>query len=459
MWTSKDRSEARHLNTLTRPAWTRILRSSLLPGLIALAATFVPWVLPVPFMAHFAHPSFVATLQGLVALLFLLLIGISFRFNRRKALFQTLVLVLFWLGMIAGDAAHHAWLLAWAGPAVLVATAAIAFLPDRRIASISSMIMLIALVGIGLFLVFSLNIKARIPAGGTTASFLNPILPGLWPGSGLFLSLACVVAIVTVLNFFLHPDQIHAMSFWLCCLVVLSVFQAGFFLHRQYFPTGLALSKTRTSVHEVLALPLALYFLFVFIAFHVYSLLEISYHLAYHDQLTGLPGRRAMEEALAHPGKTYCIAMGDVDKFKSFNDKYGHDVGDQVLRVVGVTLAAVKQGKAYRYGGEEFVILFPGLAPGVAALYAEEVRVALGNYRFVLRDKKRIWPFGGKKKRGAKSLQVLTKKQSSRSVIRVTMSIGLATRREREESATVLKRADQALYQAKGAGRDRLVTG
>ena len=50
--------------------------------------------------------------------------------------------------------------------------------------------------------------------------------------------------------------------------------------------------------------------------------------------------------------------MGDVDKFKSFNDKCGHDVGDQVLRMVGVTLAAVEQGKAYRYGGEEFVILF-----------------------------------------------------------------------------------------------------
>ena len=57
-------------------------------------------------------------------------------------------------------------------------------------------------------------------------------------------------------------------------------------------------------MHEVLTLPLALDFLSVFIAFHVYSLIEISHHLAYHDQLTGLPGRRAMEEALAHPGKT-----------------------------------------------------------------------------------------------------------------------------------------------------------
>lgn len=447
------------MNTLTRPALTRTLRNASLPGLIAIAATFVPWMLPVSFMAHLEYPSFVATLQGLVALLFLLLIGISFRFNRRKALLQTLVLGLFWFGMIAGDVAHHAWLLAWAGPIAVVATVAITFLPDRRIASASSMIMLIVLAGLGLFLVAYLNSKVRIPTGGSTASFLSPILPRLWPGFGLFLSLACVVVIVEVLNFLLHPDQVHAMSFWLLCLVILAVFQEGFFLHRQYFPTGVALSKTRTSLHEVLALPLALYFLFVFIAFHVYSLLEISYHLAYHDQLTGLPGRRAMEEALAHPGKTYCIAMGDVDKFKNFNDKYGHDVGDQVLRMVGVTLAAVKQGKAYRYGGEEFVILFPGLAPGVAALYAEEVRVALGNYRFVLRDKKRIWPFGGKTKRGAKSLQVLTKKQSSRSVIRVTMSIGLASRREREENATVLKRADQALYQAKGAGRDRLVTG
>ena len=446
------------MTTLTRPVWMRILRSALIPGLIAFAASCVPWILPVPFMAYPAHLSFVTTLQGLVALLFLLLVGISFRFNRRKALFQTLVLGLFWFGMIAGDATHHTWLLAWAGPTVIVATAAIAFLPDRRIASISSMIMLIILIGLALFFVLRLNMKVRIPAGGAASGFLNPIAPRLWPGSGLFLSLACVAVIVAVLDFFLHPDQIRAMTFVVVCLVILSVIQAGLFFHK-YFPTGLALSKTSSVTHELPLLPLGLYMLSVFLAFHVYSLIDISYYLAYHDQLTGLPGRRAMEEALAHPGKTYCIAMGDVDKFKSFNDKYGHDVGDQVLRMVGVTLAAVKQGKAYRYGGEEFVILFPGLPPSVAALYAEEARVALGNYRFVLREKKRIWPFGGQKKRGAKSLQVLTEKQSSRSIIRVTMSIGLASRREREEYATVLKRADQALYQAKGAGRDRLITG
>jgi len=414
---------------------------------------------PLPFMARPAAPSLVATLQGLAALLFLLLVGISFRFNRRNALFQTLVLGLFWFGMIAGDAAHQTWLLAWAGPTVIVVTAAITFLPDRRIASTSSSIMLIALAGLGLIFVACLAGKVRIPAGGAAAGFLDPVLSRLWPSSGPFLGLACVVVIVAALNFFLHPDQPHALSFWAFCLVILSVFLAGLFLHGHYFPTGLASTKAKISMHEVLALPLALYSLSVFIAFHVYSLIEVSYHLAYHDQLTGLPGRRAMEEALAHPGKTYCIAMGDVDKFKNFNDKYGHDVGDQVLRMVGATLAAVKQGKAYRYGGEEFVILFPGLDPGVAAIYAEEARSALGNYRFVLRDKKRIWPFGGKKKRGPKSLQVLTGKQSSRSFIRVTLSIGLASRREREEYATVLKRADQALYQAKGAGRDRLVIG
>ena len=82
----------------------------------------------------------------------------------------TLVLGLFWFGMIAGDVAHHAWLLAWAGPIVVVATAAITFLPDRRIASVSSMIMLIVLAGLGLFLVVYLNGKVRIPAGGTTAT-------------------------------------------------------------------------------------------------------------------------------------------------------------------------------------------------------------------------------------------------------------------------------------------------
>ncbi len=93
----------------------------------------------------------------------------------------------------------------------------------------------------------------------------------------------------------------------------------------------------------------------------VSSIVENSYFLAYHDELTTLPGRRAFNDALFHLQEPYAVAVVDIDHFKSFNDTYGHETGDQVLRLVAARLAGVTGGgQAYRVGGEEFSILFPG---------------------------------------------------------------------------------------------------
>src|SRR5207302_1408861 len=87
------------------------------------------------------------------------------------------------------------------------------------------------------------------------------------------------------------------------------------------------------------------------------ALVEASYHMAYQDSLTGLPARRALNEALLRLGGHYSVAMIDVDHFKRINDRHGHDVGDQVLRIIAAKLAQVPGGgKAYRYGGEEFAV-------------------------------------------------------------------------------------------------------
>ncbi|MFZ0760222.1 MAG: GGDEF domain-containing protein, partial [Candidatus Sulfotelmatobacter sp.] len=91
------------------------------------------------------------------------------------------------------------------------------------------------------------------------------------------------------------------------------------------------------------------------------AIVETSYLLAYHDELTTLPSRRAFHDALLRLEPPYSIAMVDIDHFKRCNDTYGHDVGDQVLRLVASRLArASGGGQAYRCGGEEFAILFPG---------------------------------------------------------------------------------------------------
>src|SRR5712691_7528491 len=91
------------------------------------------------------------------------------------------------------------------------------------------------------------------------------------------------------------------------------------------------------------------------------AVLQDALRMAFRDELTGLPSRRALDERLAGLGRHYTVAMLDIDRFKSFNDLYGHDVGDQVLRMIAARLAEIGGGgSAYRYGGEEFTVLFPG---------------------------------------------------------------------------------------------------
>ncbi len=177
---------------------------------------------------------------------------------------------------------------------------------------------------------------------------------------------------------------------------------------------------------------------------------EDSYRLAFHDELTGLPGRRALDEAMLSLGGVYTIAMVDIDHFKNFNDRHGHDAGDQVLRMVADELAKTGGGgRVYRYGGEEFTILYPGSA--VADLRAEldGVRAAIAGRSFSLRapDRPTTKPTQAKKR------SLPTRR------VTVTVSIGAAGSNSRRKAAdAVLQAADRALYRAKRAGRNRVVS-
>jgi len=179
------------------------------------------------------------------------------------------------------------------------------------------------------------------------------------------------------------------------------------------------------------------------------GLVEDSYRLAYHDELTGLMGRRALEEALGTLVGNYAIAMVDVDHFKRFNDRHGHSAGDQALRMVATELQGVGGGgRAYRYGGEEFAILFPGSPAAAARQSLEEVRIAIAGRKFAIRgpDRPRKKPDSPRKK-----------SRPSRT-ISVSVSIGLAGPNPKRTTAdAVLRTADRALYRAKKEGRNRLV--
>jgi len=180
------------------------------------------------------------------------------------------------------------------------------------------------------------------------------------------------------------------------------------------------------------------------------AVLRDSHRMAFRDELTGLPGRRTLDERLKATGRTYAVAMVDVDHFKKFNDTHGHDVGDQVLKLVASRLAGVGGGgTAFRYGGEEFTILFPGKDADEALPHLEQLRSDIAGYRMQLRapDRPRR-SRKGKRRRGASGG---TKNLS------VTVSIGVASRTPRhDEPGAVIKAADKALYRAKRAGRNRV---
>ena len=111
------------------------------------------------------------------------------------------------------------------------------------------------------------------------------------------------------------------------------------------------------------------------------SLIEHAHAMAYMDALTELPNRRALDEFLPQLHKRFALAMVDVDHFKTFNDKHGHDAGDQVLRKVAVHLASVSGGRAFRYGGEEFSIVFPGRSCREAQPHLEALRARIEDSR------------------------------------------------------------------------------
>jgi len=182
----------------------------------------------------------------------------------------------------------------------------------------------------------------------------------------------------------------------------------------------------------------------------VASVIETSYRMAFGDELTGLPSRRALNEALLRLGNRYTVAMIDIDFFKKFNDKFGHDVGDQALKMVASKLSEVRGGgKAFRYGGEEFTVIFSNKSADQARPHLEKVRKTIEKAGFTVRRRGRPRGKAGKSEgpRGARQRVI------------VTVSIGAAERDDRNVTPEqVIQAADKALYRAKQGGRNRVST-
>ena len=196
------------------------------------------------------------------------------------------------------------------------------------------------------------------------------------------------------------------------------------------------------------------------------AVLQESHRMAFHDELTGLPGRRALEERLVGLGPVYAIAMVDVDHFKIFNDTHGHDTGDQVLKLVGARLAKLDGGgKAFRYGGEEFAVLFFDRTRKEALPHLETLRQNIETYSMTVRHDDRRGDFrpgndrrsptgSPKNPRPGPDVRAFRKPDQGLSV---TVSIGVADPDEYLNSPQkVIRAADEALYRAKEQGRNRV---
>jgi diguanylate cyclase len=158
------------------------------------------------------------------------------------------------------------------------------------------------------------------------------------------------------------------------------------------------------------------------------------------DPLTGLRNRKALERHLSQcfndhqrEGAPFSLIMLDIDHFKDFNDKYGHHIGDAVLRIVSATLAdgSHKNAHAHRYGGEEFSVVLPGATLDSAIGIAERFRSSVESKR-------------------------LKVAKTSEAIEPITISLGVCEVRPEDNDDTIMQRADKALYLAKNAGRNNV---
>jgi diguanylate cyclase (GGDEF)-like protein len=197
------------------------------------------------------------------------------------------------------------------------------------------------------------------------------------------------------------------------------------------------------------------------------SLIETSYVLAYHDELTGIRGRRAFNESLLSLDQQYAIAIVDIDHFKRFNDTYGHDVGDQVLCMVAKRLSQVGgDGQAFRCGGEEFAIVFRNTSAKEAFEHLDALRQIIEKSTFQVRgserrserrsDRQTGTDESDRRKRAKKKTASANPNQSP-DRLSVAVSIGVAEPSTRyRQPEQVIQAADQALYRAKNKGRNRV---
>jgi diguanylate cyclase (GGDEF)-like protein len=175
------------------------------------------------------------------------------------------------------------------------------------------------------------------------------------------------------------------------------------------------------------------------------TLVQASHRRTYCDELTGVLGKPAYEEAVATIGRKYALAIVGIDQLKQYGNQHGKLVSEQLLRLIAPKImAAAGSGKVYRLAGEEFTILFPRKTATETLVTLEAIRKAVEQTPMYLRGRDRVWEGGGS-----------SRTRSDGEELVVTASIGLAEAgASRSSLSLVTKAAYRALYEAKGEGGD-----
>jgi diguanylate cyclase (GGDEF)-like protein len=385
---------------------------SLLPIIVLLIGAFYGYQ-----KYHQLPGSAINGIPYLTHMLAIIVVGFSIRFSRSSIFFYVLLVVI--ANVIlradwASDTLGYALLSAFLPLLLLILTV----LPDRGIFSVKAIPAYAILILVG---VFSIIIVMTSPAWATQVVLTDwlPVKYFDWTGQSqtvLIISFATLYIMLTLC--ILNPSLHKSAGFGVLCMLIAEL----------HYGSG----RGSLNVFGSAALLMCLY-----------AILQETWRMAYLDELTGLPGRRALSDKFRRIGGTYTVAMLDVDHFKKFNDNFGHDAGDAVLRMIAAKMSKVPGGgQSYRYGGEEFTIVFTGKDSRESVRYLETLREAIAGKPFIIR---RV---------GRRDDDATTRPIKNNSVI-VTVSIGFADSSGSKTSPwDVLKQSDKALYRAKGKGRN-----
>ncbi|MFA5428700.1 MAG: GGDEF domain-containing protein [Sulfurimonas sp.] len=337
-----------------------------------------------------------------------LILWVSWHFNRNRFIFIILPLLLIYFGFVYLGGKRATDLFLYASMLYPLHLLLFLSLKERGLFSIWGILKIaffVVEIAVILYLVIYPN------ADFIALLKMKLFVISFYPLEDISIIIAILVIFIMVALVLFNRYLLYNSSF----LVIAVTFYMGFYFIKTSYAKELSL----------LAIGVIIFIL----------LIRESYRLAFYDELTSLPGRRALVEDMAKLGMKYSLAMIDIDHFKKFNDTYGHDTGDEVLKMVASKLAEVGGGgKAYRYGGEEFVLLFPSREVDESYKHTDILRETIAKSPFIVRNK-----------------------QNSKTIY-INISSGIVQKNSQDKDPfAVMKRADNALYKAKKAGRNQVV--